>query len=299
MSFILSKIRNRGIQKRIFLERLTEPLHLNILSFFVFLFGNLESKINYDLILRQQHAFSLLEAAKQAKKNGIKKISAIEFGVANGAGLLNIIKISKKIEKRTGVKFQIYGLDSGKGMPKPIDYKDHPEYYSEGDFPMNYECLSKELPDNVELILGDIADTVKILEKKISKESPIGFISFDLDYYSSTVSAFELLKMNKEECFLPLTYFYFDDISSPNHNEYSGVLLAIKEFNISSKFRKIEYNKFLINKRIFTRGKWIKQIYFFHSFDHPLRKEIKENDKKRVLGNPYLNFEDNKDFFNI
>jgi len=299
MSIFLSKIRNKGIRKRIFIERFSEPLHLNILSLFVYLFGNIESKIKYDLIIRQHHAFGLLEAAKSAKKKGLKKVSVVEFGVANGAGLLNMVKIAKKIEKKIGIEFQIYGMDTGEGMPEPKDYKDHPEYYSEGDFPMNFEYLNTQLPENAELILGNVKDTVQILEQKISEEAPIGFISFDLDYYTSTASAFALLKGKNSSKFLPLTYLYFDDIFSPHHNSYSGVLLAIKEFNQNTEQRKIERNEFLINTRIFTKSKWIKQLYYLHVFDHAERKEIKKNRKKRVLGNPYLSFENNKDDFDI
>lgn len=299
MSFLLKKILNSGIRKRIFIERLAEPLHLNLISFFVLLFGNIENKIKYDLIVRQHHAYCLLEAAKAAKKMGLKKIVVIEFGVASGGGLLNIIKITDKIEKYLGIKFQIFGMDTGKGMPKPINYKDHPEYYSEGDFQMNLEALKDKLPKNVELIIGDVKDTKQILINKISPESPIGFISFDLDYYSSTLDALEVLKLSNPGNFLPLTHLYFDDIYSPNHSVFSGVLLAIKEFNQKNQMRKIANNRFLVNTRIFTRARWIKQVYYLHVFDHEIRSEIKVNSKKRVISNPYLSFENNNDFFDV
>ena len=48
---------------------------------------------------------------------GLESITAIEFGVAAGAGLLNICEIAKNLTKETGVKFKIYGFDTGAGMP--------------------------------------------------------------------------------------------------------------------------------------------------------------------------------------
>ncbi len=68
---ILKKLRHSYIWKRIFIERLTEPFHLNILSLFIFFFGTYKQKIKFDLIIRSQHAFGLLFAAENAKKNWI------------------------------------------------------------------------------------------------------------------------------------------------------------------------------------------------------------------------------------
>lgn len=175
---------------------------------------------------------------------------------------MNMSQIASELTKSTGVQFKIYGFDTGKGMPLPESYKDHPEYYLEGDFPMNFEALQKNLPKNVELIIGDVRQTLQFFQAKIPPNEPIGFISFDLDYYSSTVSAFEILKY-KSELYLPLTYLYFDDIELPNHNHACGELLAIKEFNTNNELRKIEHHRFLENTRIFRRANWIKHIYFF------------------------------------
>ena len=89
----LKKLKHSYIWKRIFIERLTEALHLNILSIFLYFFGSLRSKIAFDLVLRQYHAYALLEAADLAKSHNKNEVTVIEFGVANGAGLYNIQKI--------------------------------------------------------------------------------------------------------------------------------------------------------------------------------------------------------------
>jgi len=209
---------------------------------------------------------------------------------------MNIDEIAKNITKLTGIHFKIYGFDSGKGMPKPTSYKDHPEYYLEGDFKMNFELLKKNLSENVSLIIGDVEKTLPQFIKNLSKKEPIGFISFDLDYYSSTKNAFEILKVDAA-LFFPLTYLYFDDITLPNHNNYSGELLAINEFNQENKYRKIEYHRFLENERIFRNATWIKQLYSFHVLDHAIRNNLSNALTSQSIKNPYLNDNTNKESF--
>jgi hypothetical protein len=110
-NFLLHKVPRR--MGRVLYERFPEPLHLNILSIFIALFGNYKAKIAFDLVVRQQYAFSLLKTAELAKAQGLKSVTVIEFGVAAGAGLINICNISKEITKITGVDFRIFGFDSG------------------------------------------------------------------------------------------------------------------------------------------------------------------------------------------
>lgn len=283
------KLKYKYIWERIFVERLCEPIHLNLLSFFIYIFGNLEQKINFDLKIRFQHAYCLLEAAKQAKKIKKKKITVIEFGVANGAGLLNIQKLTKEITKYLDIEFEIFGFDLGKGLPEIQDYRDHPELYSQDDFPMNMKNeLEKKLDTNVHLVIGDIKDTLLILNDINLEECPIGFLSFDMDLYSSTKKSLQLLN-EKPGFFLPIVYLYFDDLEHSSHNSRSGELLAIKEFNDLNDKRFIEKHTFLKSKRIFQRARWIDHVFFLHILDHEARsKKNIPNIKKIVLENPYL-----------
>ncbi|NRD20754.1 hypothetical protein HNV08_11900 [Winogradskyella eckloniae] len=288
MSFLLNRLSQKRIWTRIYKERLSEPLHLNLISFFVLLFGSFRSKVLYDLVLRPHHAFSILKAADQAKERGFSEISVLEFGVAHGSGLMNMIKVAEKVTKTTGIKINIYGFDTGKGMPEPVDYRDHPEYYNTGDFPMNRDLLEDRIKGKAQLFIGPIKETLKEFLKTTSSETPIGFVSIDVDYYSSTMEVLELFKEDPN-LFLPLTYIYFDDIFMENHNDKSGELLAIKEFNDTQKLRNIVYHKFLVNKRLFKNSNWTKQIYYLHVLDHPYRFETQRNEAQRVLDNPYLN----------
>ena len=190
MGFVLHRLTERRIWERLLRERFSEPLHLHLVAGAVWLFGSLRAKIYCDLITRQQHAFSLLNAADKAKALGLSSVTAVEFGVANGAGLLNICWIAKRVQDATGITFQILGFDSGGGMPPPRDYRDHPEYYNTGDFPMqDQKQLQKLLFDNAKLLLGDLSTTVTEALTRITQKAPLGFMSIDVDYYHSTTQA--------------------------------------------------------------------------------------------------------------
>jgi hypothetical protein len=287
MTYVFKKLRYPRIWERIFRERLTEPIHLNLLSLWVMLFGTYRKKIDYDLIVRQQHAYSILKCADSAGQLGIKTVSLIEFGVASGGGLLNISKIAEKVTQATGVDFKIYGFDTGRGMPPAKDYRDHPELYQEGDFEMNHEELSHRLSSNTKLIIGDIVNTLEEFLRYLPAEEPIGFVSLDVDYYSSAKDALKIFDGIPTQ-YLPITFIYLDDIAIENHNSWCGELLAIHEFNTNHELRKIEHHRFFETTRIFRRASWIKHIYFLHVLDHPQRQQISVNNTKRFIPNPYL-----------
>jgi len=151
---LYKKLSEPLIWKRIFYERLTEPLHLNFISLFVAAFGSYPLKVEFDLVLRAQYAFGVLSAAKRALQYGIKEITVIEFGVSSGAGLLNMSSLSEHAERATGVKIRVAGFDSGAGMPAPLDFRDHPDMYVRGDFPMDFAKLRQKLPARTSLIIA-------------------------------------------------------------------------------------------------------------------------------------------------
>jgi hypothetical protein len=287
--FIFKKIFNLYILKRIFVERLTEPLHLNIISIFVLIFGSFRAKIDFDLILRCQHAYALLHAAEYAKNLGLKSITVIEFGVASGAGLLNISDISRGIYKITGIEFNIIGFDTGGGMPPPKSYRDHPDLYAKGDFPMDIDELKRRLPSNVKIVIGDISSTIKEFLCNITAESPIAFVSIDVDYYSSTKDAL-LLFDGEPHLYLPRVQIYLDDLEDMAHNSWCGELLAVNEFNSTREMRKIERHKFLRGYRVFKNARWIDHMFQLHVLDNKIRCQISEHKIRApiVLSNPYL-----------
>lgn len=289
MNKLWKKLLLGRIWKRIYVERLGEPLIYNIASLFVMLFGSTRSKIDYDCVPRHGYAYSIQAAADHAKYYGIKRLTLIEFGVAAGAGLMNMCWIAERITKETGVEFDIVGFDSGEGMPPPRDYRDHPEYYLTGDYPVTDKAaLLKALPSNAKIYYGPIEQTLKQAEQEIT--SAIGFISIDVDYFFSTEQSLEILTWQPER-YLPAVPMYFDDVAFLDHNRFCGELLAIDSFNEQRQFRKIAPINFLPKYRIFKNAVWLGQIYYAHILDHEFRT-VAYNTAKRpgiaVLTNPYL-----------
>lgn len=282
-----TKLAKRRIWRRIFSERLAEPLHLNLLSIPVLAFGSFRMKVAWDLVVRQQYAFGALEAADIAKACGLSAVTLIEIGVASGGGLINLAVIAERVSKETGIRCEVHGFDSGVGMPAPVDYRDHPDLYTQGDFTMNAEALRAILPAGCELHLGPLRATIPRFLERVGPAAPIGFVALDVDYWSSTVQALELFQ-GKPEQYLPRTVVYVDDIALDGHNSAAGASLAISEFNQAMSRRRLERHAFLENRRIFRRPAWIKQTMFLHVLDHPKRSEPAPAASRRYIENPYL-----------
>jgi len=282
--YLWQRLQKRNVWKRIFRERLTEPLHLNFASVWAALFGSFRTRVDFDLVLRAHHAFSLLKVADWAKKYDFPRVTAVEFGVANGAGLLNMCKVGRRVTEATGIKFDFVGFDGGAGLPLPRDYRDHPEYYGLGDYPMQSpDSLMSALPKNAQLVLGDIHETVRCFVPS----SPIAFVSIDVDYYYSTVDALRLLE-GSAEMYLPWVIIYLDDVDAEGHNQHCGEMLAVHEFTAQHPSRPITPYNTLRSRRLFQRAPWIDHMYIAHVFNHPIRKYALHQVRQAVLDNPYL-----------
>jgi len=284
------KLADPYIRRRVLIERLAEPLHLNALSALVALFGSTRAKIDYDLILRPYHAASILRAADIVRQMGLAGLTVLEFGVASGTGLLNMCRVAELVSAETGVQIRIAGFDTGSGMPRPIDHRDHPELYREGDYPMpDRQALVRSLPPNAQLVLGDLDKTIPAFLETVTDQAPIGFISIDVDYYSSTRQALQIAAAGQPTKLLPTTLVYLDDVLAVEHNRWCGELLAVQEFNAEHRLRKIEPFTALRPHRIFQRATWLDHMYVLHVLDHPRRQTIERGEGPRsVLPNPYL-----------
>lgn len=226
-------------------------------------------RVELNGINRPFYAFSLLHAAQEAEKLGIKRVSAIEFGVAAGGGLLALEQIAQQVTKLTRVKIDIYGFDLGDGLPKPKDYRDLSFIWKDGFYKMDKKILKEKIKKNTTLILGDVGETVPKFIKR-ADIAPIGFVSFDLDYYSSTAKAFKIFDIADEKL-LPRTYCYFDDLVGDDeeiYSQYTGELLAIREFNKRSKHKKLDVISGLAHKRVIKNTWWYDEIYILHVFNH-------------------------------
>lgn len=229
--------------------------------------GGIDIRTEFDIWQRPAYAYGVYSAAHLASRLGINSITAIEFGVGGGVGLLALEDICQAIGKHFGIKISVVGFDSGCGLPKPKDYRDLPHVWNEGFFVMDVDALRKRLRE-AKLILGDVEKTVETLIHS-SRVSPIGFISFDLDYYSSTKKAFKVFE-GTEIITLPRVFCYFDDTIWPEracYSEYSGEYLAINEFNSAHRDKKISKLPHLSWMRAHPAA-WNEQIYVFHDFCH-------------------------------
>lgn len=222
-------------------------------------------RLEWDAVDRPAYAYGVYQAAIEARGLGLDKISVIEFGVAGGAGLVALETIAAEVSKALNVSIDVYGFDAERGMPAAADYRDVPYLWREGDFRMDHEKL-KSCLRNARLILGPVDRTVPEFLPRY-RPAPVGFVSFDLDYYSSTMTAFNLWD-GEPAFFLPRTFCYFDDIG-PGISEHAGEFQAIKDFNSERRDKKIDPIKWLS----FTRripSLWNQRMYVLHDFNHPL-----------------------------
>jgi hypothetical protein len=287
LGYVLRRLGNRRKLRKILRERMTEPLHLNILSLFVALFGNYRSKVNFDLIVRQQYAFPILFAADLARTHKIPQVTIAEMGVAAGAGLMNMCQIAERVRALTGVRFHVVGFDTGTGMPPAVDYRDLPELYQAGDYPMDFDRLRKSLPAFAELVVGNLKDTVPARASQLREDAPLAFLSVDVDYYSSAKHALDLLT-GPASSYLPIVPVYLDDIGSYSCSPWTGEMLAVNEFNEEQPMRKIAPFTLLRSRRIFKNPQWIDRMFACHVHDHPIRSPGTLRERQKYLANEYL-----------
>jgi len=214
---------------------------------------------------REHYAWGAINATDLAYQLSLDRICLAEFGVASGNGLTSLERIAIKLEEIYGIEIEVHGFDMGTGLPEIKGYRDLPNLWSEGNFPMDIDQLQSKLK-KAQLHLGNVSNTVsKFIE---SSPPPLAFVSHDLDLYSSTIDAFQLFEAG-EDLLLPRVHIYFDDIMGFTYSKFNGERLAIEEFNAKHVMRKIDqiYRlDFFLGRRTF----WDESIYLLHIFDHPL-----------------------------
>ena len=99
-------------------------------------------------------------------------MTVIEFGVASGAGLLNMVELASLISSETGINFKLFGFDTGRGLPQIDGYKDHPELWNPGDFATEDPgALLQKLDGRADVIWGNISDTIDGFVARLSAPS--------------------------------------------------------------------------------------------------------------------------------
>lgn len=214
---------------------------------------------------RRMYIWGCIQAATLAKVLDVDRISVIEFGVGGGAGLIALDRIAMQAERLTGVKCDVYGFDTGTGLPKPVDYRDAPNMWFEGQCPMNRKVLESQL-QRASLRLGNVSETLPaFLTESIA---PVGFVSFDLDLYSSTVDALRLFTAG-DDMLLPRVMCYFDNILGHSYSDFTGERLAISEFNnhTTRKLSPVHGLKYFVPAPYRDDRYW-ECMYFAHLFHH-------------------------------
>ncbi|MGH6987786.1 MAG: hypothetical protein ACRED9_13245 [Caulobacteraceae bacterium] len=230
--------------------------------------GSWRFRMQIGAVERPHYAYIVHEAARLAQLLGMERISVLEFGVAGGAGLLTLERVAEEVEKLfPPIGIDIWGFDTGAGLPAPSDWRDLPYQWREGFFSMDAGALTARLK-RAKLVLGDVRETVgSFLKPSIA---PVGAVIHDMDFHSSTAAGLEMF-LGSSEYLLPRMFCYFDDTLGDGitlYNDFTGQRLAIEEFNRAHDHAKIAVPYHL---RIKDGGMaWRHQIWIAHRFDHPL-----------------------------
>jgi hypothetical protein len=216
---------------------------------------------------KRHYLLAMAYGVQQAIYCGYDRLAVAEFGVYTGAGLLEMCRCAGIFRDEFGLDIHIYGFDAGTGMGLPAlsgDYRDQPELYQAGLHRMpDQEALRAKLPDNCDLITGDVGDTVRDFHLRLDGRV-VAFAAYDLDLYSSTTRALPFLTY-QPETYLPAVPLFFDDNNKTiTQCEWTGEDLAIQEFNAANPMRKIERKN--------QARWWIMNFFVLHVLDHPIRQ---------------------------
>jgi hypothetical protein len=247
--------------------------------------GSYPFRLSIGAVVRPNYAFLVYQAAQLAARLGQPRVSVLEFGVAGGAGLLALEYHAERVEKLFPVKIDIYGFDTGRGLPEAVDYRDLQYHWKPRFYEMNVPSLKARLK-RAELILGDVRETVGRFFKE-HNPPPIGAISLDLDFHSSTVMALRLLDADPHH-FLPRAICYFDDTIGSHtelYGDFTGVRLAINDFNGCHEKTKLTPLYYL--RATPVAPEWHHKMWSLHLFDHnDYNTFISDDDQQLPLAAP-------------
>lgn len=215
---------------------------------------------------RPHYVWGVLQGAALGKVLGLERVSVMEIGVAGGAGLLAMQRVAELAEELVGIKIEVYGFDTGVGIPKPIDYRDMPYKWSEGYYPCDVNQLKQHLRA-AQLKIGLLKDTIPDFLQ--ARPAPIAFVAFDTGMYSSTKDAMSLLRAEYAQL-IPRVPCAFRSAIGKDVTEFGAELLAISEFNAESPMRKLSTIKgltYFVPPQF--RWWWIDTMYSLHILDHP------------------------------
>jgi hypothetical protein len=144
---------------------------------------------------------------------------------------------------------------------------------------MDQEALKKRL-SRAKLVLGDIRETIGNFLQEYDP-APIGGVSHDFDFYSSTISGLTMFDA-ESKYLLPRIFCYMDDVIGSDielYNDFTGERAAVHEFNAAHADRKLSPLYYL--SAMNGQDIWRHQIWSFHYFTHPdYNKFVSEEDQQ-------------------
>jgi len=222
----------------------------------------------FDAVRYPAYAVGLQTACKYAGVAGAEGLTAIEFGVAGGNGLIELARYAAALSRATKLKIKVVGFDHCSGLPPSSDYRDAPWLWNPGDFPCDIKRLRSRLSPETDLIVGRIEETLPRWLEGWTR-LPIGFVSVDVDLYSATAAICDALGSADISCLLPFVSFYFDDVLRYLTPRPTGELAAVAEFNRSHVERQFDRDDWLCEDRPYPSRLWLKRMYSLCCFDHP------------------------------
>ena len=153
-----------------------KPLRVAVLAYLSLKFKSF--KPHYESIL--------YESCLEAKKLGINKVSVLELGVAGGNGIIALEKYKRKIEKVLDITIDIYGFDTGEGLPKTEEVNEDLPFFWRTDLYKMVEPLIKLPKDVIDgLTIATLEFEQKVLPFIIRRPLPNGISEYwnikDLD----------------------------------------------------------------------------------------------------------------------
>ena len=226
---------------------------------------------NPGALIRPQYAWGTIFAAAQARTLGYGTVAILEFGVAGGRGLLALQDIATDVSAKMGVKCYVYGFDTGAGLPEVTDVRDLPQLYKRGDYRMDFTELKARLQPETQLLLGNVRETLDAF--LAVSHARVGFVSLDLDLYTSTRDAMKLFRdaVPLTHC-LPRVVCYLDDIMGVTFCDLTGERLAISEYNEAHRPRRCVSPVYGLRYRLgwpHNRAQWPDMMFWAHFLDHP------------------------------
>ena len=137
---------------------------------------------------------------------------------------------------------------------------------------MDRSALEHQMDRRVTTLhLGRISDT---LSGFLSQSPPlIGFCSIDVDLYTSTMDALEVLRGTQalERC-LPRVVLYLDDSMGLTFGDFTGERLAIREYNEEHRGLRGVSSVYGLRYHFgwpHRYEQWPDMLYWAHLLDHP------------------------------